>query len=226
MQHLQTVQPQTEMNSKGLQLLVFVLFIIGCDQNNSTLKRDDNQEKVLFSRLERSYEMEDYQRCREQAQEFVKEYPGNSFGWSLLAGSTMSFRTDSLDSLACMYADQAIAIDSRNYVALVNRAILMDRKGEYSEASKLYERVRAIMPEYPQLYSNYAGNRLRVKDYQRAVEYGEIALSLSDNMSDKSVLCLSYHFTGDTVRRDSLVNVLIFHEYPQIEGLMQIFNNR
>ena len=200
---------------------LLILLLTGCDQ-----AYNENAEKEEFSRLEKLYTDGKFDSCLIQTEIFLAKYPKNDLAWSLFGGTYMTFRKDSLDSLAGIYVEKALELNPDNYVALVNKAILLDKRKEYDKARGFYNQVLEIKPDYPQLYSNYVGNRLKVEDYKLAVKYGEIAVGLANQLQDKSVLCISYHFNKEYSKRDSLFGILETHDYIHLDELKHIFEAR
>jgi tetratricopeptide (TPR) repeat protein len=216
-------------NKSLIIILLLVLFVLGCNSNHT----DKNAEIISYDReeehynnLEKLYNGGKFDICLYEAKLFLDEYPNNSFGWGILAGTYMMYRNDSLDSLAWLGVKRSLDLDSINSIALLNKAILLDRKGEYEEAANLYDMVIEINPEVGQVYSNYAGNRLKVKDYKLAVKYGEMAVKIAGKIQDKGVLCMSYHFTREYQKRDSLFNILENQEYTNLVGLKKLFERK
>ncbi|MDG1849275.1 MAG: tetratricopeptide repeat protein [Flavobacteriales bacterium] len=120
--------------------------------------------------------------------------------------------------------NKALFLNLNNNVALATKGILLDKQKKYEEAKKYYLKSIESDPNVAQTYSNYASNRLQVGDYNGAVQYGEKAVKLANNIKDKGVLCLSYHKIGMIKKRDSLYTELEKLRYRNLDDLKEIFN--
>lgn len=219
-----------DVNPIWIFFLLLSWQLVGCNQKSDQYKPSsavlDSLKDEEFKRLEKLYWVGDYTRCIAETNTFLTSYPNHSFGWSLLSSACMTFRNDSLDSLAFIYLEKGLMFDNTNHIALLNKAILLDKEQKYSEAYQFYMDVIELKPGFAQVYSNLAGNRLKVKDYKSAIEYGEKAVILANQPQDKGVLCYSYHLAKDFRKRDSLLLVLQKEEYSHIQDLIRIFEKR
>lgn len=210
------------MKKTSYLLLIYILTIslIRCEYDANT-NRDD-EESLLIDSMALLYQRNEIDKSIKLGEKFIIDYPRNDVGWSSLSSAYLA-KGD--DSIATKYSLNALIINPNNNVALCNYGILLDKKKKYEEAANYYERSLKSNNQIAQTYSNYALNRLMAGDFEKAVELGENAVILANNIKDKGILCLSYHRLGDSLRRDSLFQELKTLNYENLANLEELIYN-
>lgn len=183
--------------------ILLLIFIVGC--NNYSEKTKYNKEIMTLDSIAVLYHSGDFDNSIKLSESFTINYPNNDKGWHLLSSANLG---KNKDSLAQIYANKALEINRNNFVALTNLGIILDKQEKYNEAIIFYERSLKINDSFPQTYSNYMLNRLKVKDYDCALVMGENALRFGNHIWDKANLCFIYHKVGNISKRDSLLKEL------------------
>lgn len=202
-------------------VIITLFFMVGfwsCDELGS---HSDSQEIARLDSIAELYHKGKIEACLEAGMTFIGTYPKNDKAWHLLSSAALKLGHDSLSET---FANNAIRINSRNHIALLNIGILLDKKGNYEEAGKYYEQSLDSDSSFLQTYSNYAGNRLMVNDFSSAVQLGEKAVLLGDKIEDKAILCISYHRAQSFKNRDALFQELTKLNYKNIADLEELMN--
>ena len=208
--------------------LIYILAILlsfGCSSRNKKPPENTrvDTEVLMLDSIATLYHSGDFDNCIRLGIKFTIDYPNNDRGWHLLSSSYLA---KGRDSIAEVYADKALQIDSSNHIALTNKGILLDKKKKYDEAVVFYKKSLKINNRLAQTYSNYMVNRIRDADYAYAVDLGEKALKYENNIWDKANLCFAYHKIGKITRRDSLLKELKDIGFEKLESLEEtMFGN-
>ncbi len=190
------------------------LLLYGCEIN--PVKTESNKETLMLDSIAELYHSRDFDNSIKLCERFIVNYPNNDKGWHLLSSSYLA---KDKDSIAEVCANKALQINPKNYIALTNLGVLLDKKGEYDKAIIFYEKSLQINDSLPQTYSNYMVNRMKIEDYKYAVELGEKALKFGNHIWDKAHLCFSYHKIQDSVKRDSLLEELRILNFEKLSSL-------
>ena len=208
-------------NNLFIFLALFFLMFISCDYSG-TAPNSVSMEAIRLDSIAQLYHKGNVKSCFIEGLIFAEDFPENDKGWHILSSAALKLKKD---SLAEIFANNAIILNPKNHIALLNLGILLDKKDNYEEAQEFYEKSLEISPSFLQTYSNYAGNRLLAGDYDVAVKLGKKAVLLGNNIEDKAILCMTYHEMNNFNERDSLLNELRMLDYKNLEELKNYFKS-
>ena len=205
-------------------LLLF--FMISCDnpQNSVASNIENDASFEWLDSITNQFEEGNIEGSLRDAEAYTRLYPNADYGFNLLGTIYLAAEKD---SLAKKTIEKALDLNPYNHGALTNYGIILDKIGKYIEAEKYYKKAIQIKPDFPQVYSNFMGNRIAVKEYEEARIYGEKSVSLLNANGDKGLLCAIYHKLGFYDKRDSLYQELQELKYENIKRLEEIiFENK
>lgn len=185
-------------------------------------KTKDNNEKIMIDSIAELYHRGNFKACINIGSIFIKEHPKDSKVYHILSSAYLALEKD---SLAEFNANQALTYNPNNAIALLNKAILLDKKEKYKEANFFYEKSIKSNDSLYQTYSNFAGNRILVNDFEKAVKLGKKAIEIGNNVGDKAILCFTYHKLGNKKKRDSLFLELKKLNYKNITNLKALISD-
>lgn len=192
-----------------------IVLIVACQSDIGDRERIINHSVAL-------YHQQDFNGAIKIASEYVINYPNDALGWQIISSAYLAVGNDSMCESA---AKNALLIEPKNPIAMLNLAILCDKKSNYTTAYSLYEGALKHGSDLVQVYSNFASNRLFVGDYQRAIELGERAVQLGNSDKDKGILCVSYHKIGDTTNVNRLLLDLRKNNYQNLRKLEELLES-
>ena len=213
---------QMKIIKTGFITVVFGGFFALLSCNNEPKEPLGIEEKALDS-LASLFEIGDHESCIEMGKLITSLYPENPRSWQLLGACYLGMGRD---SIADIMFDKVLKLNPDHSGALLNKAVILDRLGQFEKAEVYYLSAIRVNPNFTEAYSNFAGNRLRANDFNRAIEYGETAVELGNHLSDKAILCLSYHMAGRQMERDSLLEQLTFYKYENLPDLLELIEDK
>lgn len=200
---------------KKIKVLFLVLFAVSsCGEKPSS--SFDRQTLTVLNELADYYFEGQMDSVIVLGNRFLEKNPTNDAALHLLSSAHLAKEDD---SLAYLYANLAIKYNGKNKVALTNLGILSDKRKEYANARKFYERALLQDSLFVPALTYYASNRLYEGDYLNAVKYGELVVEISNRIPDKVNLSIAYHFSEQYAKRDSMIVLL---EGLQYDGLMEL----
>ena len=206
----------------GLIALVFGIISALASCNNGPEEPLDIERKALDS-LASLFEMGSHESCIEMGQLITSLYPDNPRSWQLFGACYLGIGQD---SIADIMFDKVLKLNPDHSGALRNKAVILDRAGQFEKAEVYYLSAIEVNPNFTEAYSNFAGNRIRANDFNRAIEYGETAVELGNHLSDKAILCLSYHMAGRLKERDSVFEQLKLYKYENLSDLLELIEDK
>lgn len=218
-----SLQPRNFQLRKILSRFTFALFVLGCvcliqgcDKkkaatddlqalalNDSTIKRGEFDSALLDCRA------------------YIKEYPNSFTGWCLLGWAHLG-KEEMKEAQQCF--EQSIAINSQSDNAYVGMGVISRKQGDILSARKSYLKAIQIRPENGEAYSSLAVIEMMDKNFDKAVEFGEMAWKL--NASHPSIaanLSIAYHYKGDLANRDIYFDHAKALGYSKLERVQRIF---
>ncbi len=192
--------------------IVFILITSSCGEINKQIELGEITQKYLDGNMEEA---------KTELIEFLETYDDKT-AWTIL-GNLYSDIDD--DSMAIVAYGNALRIDKEYEEAISGIGIIYRKKGDYKKAAKFYNRAIEINPKYAQAYSSLAVIELKLLNFDKAVEYGEKAYKF--DKQDGAVaanLSVSYHYFGDTIKRDEFYDVAEDLGYKNLVTLKQIFS--
>jgi tetratricopeptide (TPR) repeat protein len=196
-------------------LLAAVAILSGCN----AVEPVDNL--TVLEEINQRFQEGQYEPANQECRDYVAKFPKSSAGWTLYGWTYLEL--DAYDKAEECFK-KALQIDSKHDNALVGLGAMYRRQGEYQAARESYLKALEIVPDNAEAFSSLLGVELMEGNDRKAVEYGEKAWALRQDMAViASNLSLAYHCVGDTAKRDRFFKEAERLKYPQLENLREIF---
>lgn len=205
------------------KLNIVFLIVAGYFIFNRVMKAPESNSLKKISKI---YYQGEYQTAKSELEEFLKEYPNSTSGWSFFG--TVNLELD--DTLnAELGFKKGYELDSKNDKAIVGLGVIERMKGNYEGARKYYEEAIKVNPRNPDSYSSLLVLELKKKNYPKAVELGEKARTL--NLINKRPgilgnLAIAYHYNNQFQERDETLQKLETMNYRDLKYIKMIINGK
>lgn len=204
------------MRARVSACCVLALLAAGCGKDRS------GRISAELERIATTYHSGKVEEAAAELQQYVKKHPRDDLAWTILGHACADLKRNG--DAAEAYA-QALAINPKQFKAIVGQGILYRRVKDYGKAMAAYERAVEIDPKYAEAYSSMAIIALKRRDYAKAVELARKAHDLdATEPAIAANLAVAYHCAGDAARRDELTAVAKRLGYKNMKTLQAIYD--
>jgi Flp pilus assembly protein TadD len=145
-------------------------------------------------------------------------------GWSLLGWTCLNLDRD--DQAFDCFA-KAVELSPNWDSAHVGLGVLCAGQGDFGQARSHYFKVIQINPDNAVAFSNLAFVELLEGNAQAAVDYGERAWAIRQDLpATAETLAIAYHYLGDVEKRDLYYAHAARLGHPDLEGIRDVFEGR
>jgi len=201
-----------------IPLALLCAVIAGCDRLALKPERDLPRIKAIDARFNAG----DFDYAQREAGKYTEDFPECHLGWCLL-GWTHA-KLDDLDSATRCF-DRSIQLNPRSDNAYVGLGAVRRKAGDLEGAREAYAEATRILPENAEAFSSLLVIEIMVKDYQKAVDYGEKAWALrQDHASIPANLAIAYHYLGDEDKKRFFYQKAKELHYHRLNLVDQVFD--
>jgi tetratricopeptide (TPR) repeat protein len=205
-------------------LLILCIIFVSCRNNNQNNNISDEYKLIKVQAMVREmdslYKIHNGPDFFRVAKEYSNEFPELYAGWCSLGSYYLYFEKN--DSLAEYYTRKAISIDPKGYSSLQNLGVIFNKRKQYDSADIYYQKSILYKPNYGVAYSNLAGNRYQMGDFENAVKYAEIAVQLDNDTLDQAELSVYYGKCNRKGKVDSMLKVLADEKFSRINKIREL----
>jgi len=212
-----------------LVTLVVLLISLACSnatqQEIEISQRLANQDNIQqLQEIDSRFNNAEYDYVIQELKIYLDKYPESYKGWNLLGWAYL--KNDQLEQAEQSF-NNSIGINAEWDNSYVGKGALYRKLGDLDKANQSYQQVLSLFPENAEAYSSLVVIELMRGNDKKAVEYGEKAWELRQDLpSIPANLSIAYHYLGDFIKRDEFYGYAQELDYHNLQALQDIFDGK
>lgn len=178
-------------------------------------------KKLELVAIDEKFREGQVEEAKQELESFLEQTKDNEYAWTLLG----HIHAELDDNQAARKAyEQALTINANTVEALTGLGIIFRKALDYPKAADYYHQAIDIDPNYAQAYSSLAVVKLKQRKFDEALKMGLKGYELDpDDPVLIANLSITYHYAGDSLKRDQFYELAEINGYRNLPSLQKIF---